>query len=311
MKKVFALLLGLSLLFLCACGGDEEQKNIKYVNIDEQSGIEKNYASGWEDYEIPTEDASSDSTQPAVDASELLPENFPEAPEGISDLTIQKMPYSEETGYPTEYVELSFICDYSSLVIFSQSLKDIGYKGGIKEITNGTYYPTGIHGAWQDGNYLIRIVGTEAIIDGSHDVTMHIVPCVDVFPEELAALSSSFNGYCGAEPFYYEYVDGEAVLRDFDGNFHAKWMISFTNDCSYVGVTREDYENYFAELESKGYTIGGIEPGTLDSCNTFLGEAISSNESVYIMLLYNESLATLDIYYTNDFEGMEISADDE
>lgn len=306
MKKITALFLCFSFLFLFACGNDN-QDNIRYVNADNPSSIEKNFASSWDDYAIPTENASTDTVQPDISAAELLPENFPEIPEGVSDLTIKKKPYSESTGYPTEYVELSFICDYTALVIFSQSLKDIGYKGGIKEIADGSYYPTGIHGAWQDGEYLIRIVGTEAIVDGSHDVTMHIVPCQNMFPAELAALSSAFDGYCGAEPYYYEYVNDEAVLRDFEGSFHAKWMISFNGDCSYVGVTRDDFENYFSVLEAKGFTIGTVETGTLDTCNTFLGEAISGDESIYVMLLFNETLATLDIYYTNDIDGLKKS----
>lgn len=306
MKKLTAFILCFSFLFLFGCE-DEKQDNVKYVNVDNPTSIEKNYASGWDDFITPTEDTSTDTVQPEVDISELLPENFPDMPEGIADLRITKMPFSEETGYPTEYTEMKFICEYPTLIMFSQSLKDIGYKGGIKEISNGTYYPTGIHGAWQDGNYLIRIVGTEAIIDGSHDVTIHIVPCEDLFPSELAAISSAFNGYCGATPFYYEYVNGDAYLRDYDGSFHAKWVITFTNDCSFVGVTREDFEKYLEELNAKGYEIGTVEPGTLDSCNTFLGEATSSDESIYILLLYNESLATLDIYYTNDIESLEES----
>lgn len=303
MKKITAVLLCFSFLFLFACSNDK-QDNVKYVNADNPSSIGKEFATSWNDFTLPAADVSSGETQPNVSAAELLPENFPEIPEGVSDLSIVKKPYSKDSGYPSEYVELKFICKYMNLVTFSQSLKDKGYKGGIKEITDGTYYPTGIHGAWQDGKYLIRIVGTQAIVDGSQEVTMHIVPCVDMFPSELAALSSSFDGFCGAEPYYYEYVDGEPYLRDYTGGFHAKWMFAFKGDCSYVGVTREDFENYFTVLESKGYEIGTVEPGTLDGCTTFLGEAMSGDESLYVMLLYNETLATLDIYYTNDIDGL-------
>lgn len=303
MKKIIALLLCFAFLFLFACSNGND--NIKYINTDETSGIGKDYATSWDDFTLSSEDVSSGVATPNVSASELLPENFPEIPEGVSDLSIVKKPYSEDTGYPSEYVEIKFICKYINLVLFSQSLKDVGYKGGIKEVTNGTYYPTGIHGAWQDGKYLIRIVGSEAIVDGTQDVTMHIIPCADMFPAELATITGAFNGFSGAEPFYYEYVNGTTVLREFDGGFHAKWLFSFNGDCSYVGVAREDFENYCEELEAKGYTVGAFEAATLDGCNTFLGDAMSSDESVYIMLLYNETLATLDLYYTNDIEGLE------
>ena len=302
MKRFTAFILCFSFLFLAACSNKDE--NVKYVNADLVTRVGQEFVSDWNDFNTPSQSGDTDTTLPAAELSELLPENFPEIPEGISNLTIVKKPNLKETGYPADYTEMKFTCEYITLVNFSQALKELGYKGGIKEITNGTYYPTGIHGAWQDGNYVIRIVGTSAITDGTHEVTIHIVPCHDLFPKEVAQLSAAFNSFSGAAPLYYEYVNDETVRRDFDGSFHAKWKLVFTSDYSFVGVTLEDVEQYCADLESKGFTIGTVESGTLDGCNVFLGDAASSDESIYILYVYNQSLSTLDLYITNNVEGI-------
>lgn len=301
MKKITALILCFSFLFLAACSNKDD--NIKYVNGDQVSKVGQEVIGGWEDFKTVTQ-GSIDTTLPVSDISELLPENFPEIPEGISDLTMVKRPYTEGSDYPTEYTEINFICEYITLVNFSQSLKELGYKGGIKEIENGTYYPSGIHGAWQDGKYLIRIAGSEALVDGSHAITINIVPCKNMLPAEIANITAPFNGFSGALPFYYEYVNGEPVKREFDGSFHAKWKIVFSSLGSFAGVTLEDIEKYCADLEAKGYTIGTVETGTLDGCNVFLGDAASNDESIYILYVYNESLSTMDLYITNDVDSI-------
>ena len=304
MKKFIAIILAFTFAFLVACSNNE-QENVRYINGANPSGLDREIASSWDDFVTPTADPSSADVQNQMSASEILPENFPGVPDGASDIRLAVMPYSEDSGYPGEYIELKLIGDFTCMVLFSQSLKDIGYKGGVKEIRDGTYYPSGIHGAWQDGTNLIRIVGTEPIADGTTDITLHIVKCENLFPEELAAFIAPFSGFSGTIPYYYEIEESGSTLRDFNGGFHAKWIMNFSDDASFVGVMRSDFENYLVTLEESGYTIGSTEAGTLDGCNTFLVDAMSSDESIYIIMIYNESIASLDYYVTNDIEGFE------
>ena len=304
MKKTIAILLSFTFAFLVACNNND-QDNVRYINADNPSGLDREIASSWDDFVSPTADPSSANVPNQLTASEILPENFPGVPDGASDIRLEVKPYSEETGYRGEYVELKLIGDFTCMVLFSQSLKDIGYKGGVKEIRDGTYYPSGIHGAWQDGKNLIRIVGTEPIADGTTDITIHIVECENLFPEELADFVTPFNGFSGTIPYYYEIEDEGSTLQDFNGGFHARWIMNFSDDASFVGVTRSEFENYLVELENSGYTIGSTEAGNLDGCNTFLVDALSSDESIYIIMIYNESIASLDYYITNDIDGFE------
>ena len=307
MKKLTALLLCFSFLFLCACGKDGNEPTTEdyreYVNIDDYTGIPRETQTAWFSEETTAKNNSpSDGSTPAVEAD--LPADFPAIPEGTSNISIKKYKAEEsENGYESDWIRLEFSAPKQSIYQFSRDLVDAGYKGNAIYLVSHDgyyeYYKEGWQGAWQNGKHLIRINSWLNEIDGSYALTIDIVECVKKTYPELAKLLPVFEGCSSANGSYYEILDnGENIQHEFDGAFHNKWLIRYTHKNAYVGVTREEFENYVETLKAAGF-VGEAYYYKLDGCETYGFDGLRKDDGLFVTFNFNETLSTMDLIYSN------------
>ena len=293
--------------FLCACDdGNVENPNVSYVNVDEYTGIPRETKADWFETKPVSEGATGEKTTDLIQISrDELPEGFPSIPEGTSNVSIIKYPAEKSTeGYRSDWIRFKFSAPKHSLMNFSTDLVNAGYKGGIRFIESDAssyeYYPPDLYGGWQNGKHVISIVDCEKEIDGSYAVTLDIVECVTSFYPELGNYFPVFNGYSAIPGKYQEITSsGGLITHEFDGAFHEKWQITYIRENAFVGVARRQYEEYIKTLESSGFT-GEMFQYKLDGCSTYIYDGINSQDNVYVSMIFNENLSTVDIVFTND-----------
>lgn len=307
MKRFIALLLCIPMIFLCACDdGKTVNPNVSYVNVDEYTGIPRETKADWFETKPVSEGATGEKTTDLIQISrDELPEGFPSIPEGTSNVSIIKYPAEKSTeGYRSDWIRFKFSAPKHSLMNFSTDLVNAGYKGGIRFIESDAssyeYYPPDLYGGWQNGKHVISIVDCEKEIDGSYAVTLDIVECGTSFYPELGQYYPVFDGYSVVPGEYKEITQtGRVISHEFDGAFHEIWQITYIKDNAFVGVSRNQFDSYVKSLEKAGF-VGEVYQYDLDGCSTYFYDAADTKNKVYISVIFNENISTLDVLYTND-----------
>lgn len=286
MKKIYAVLLALLLIFLTACS-DNTSKATESDAVSEAPS-----ASEISKYNTITEWGT-----------DLLPENFPAPPKGTHDFSVVRgIGEKAAFAYTSDFVRITFICPEQEIFNFANELNALGYNGGIKKIENGSFYSDGIHGYWQNGEKLIIISDSTKTDSGEYIFKIDVADCVDNFPEELEYYFPKFEGYCKSiGSFCGHDGNGEQITDKFEGSFGMpEWHWEFRFSNGFIGVEQVDFERYFYDIESAGCEAT-LSTHTVDGCTVMSGDLIKrTNECDYgVFMLYNINLKTLDIAYTN------------
>lgn len=292
MKKTLAIILTFSFLFLFACG-----KNAVSQNTTEEFIPQKLTSA------VPT---TLPTTEPVIISewtTDLLPADFPAPPEGTFAFEAAKgNPETDEGNFVSEWVRIRFTCPEQNFHTFTNAMTELGYIGGSKKITNGTFYSDGYKGYWQNGKHLVRINDTLISADSYLSVTMDIVPVTDNFPAALSPVFPKFSGvtagngvYCGHD------TNGTQISDTYDGSFDTYWHWEFRFSNTFVGVSLEEFQAYYELLGEMDFS-GVISGATVDGCDIIsvdVEKKIGDTEYV-CHLLYNQTLRTLDAAYSND-----------
>ncbi len=296
MKKFAAIFLVFALLFLCACASDltDTKQTSAPPGLNNLPLI-----SGQSSETVPT-------TEPVIIKTwdtDLLPEKFPEPPEGTYGFRIEKGdPATDAGNFSAEWVRIGFTCPETNIFTFTNELINLGYIGSIKLFEQDGYYPMGYKGYWQNGEHIVRINATS--IDDSSNLTliMDIVPCVDNFPTVLEEYFPKFNGYTAETGLYCAHDSaGASITNEFTGKLHDVWHWEFCFSNGFVGVTYEEFEAYYMALSEAGF-VGVVDNETLDGCNVLTLDMTKTTEDgeYGAFILFNQTLRTLDVAYTND-----------
>ena len=290
MKKIIALMLAFLMLFLCACS---DKKNINNETTVEQSLTETTIVNS----------SKKDDTDIITDwNSDLLPEDFPEPPNGMHDVVIEQN--QSNINFDSDWVSIQFTCPENEIYKFTNDILKAGYIGGAKKIDMPSeYYRAGFNGAWQNGKNLIRISASQYNKLGEITVVIDITECKDRFPTVLTSVFPKFNGFSKNSGLYSEYDENKNRLdNEFIGSLNAKsWTWDFAFERAFVGVTLEEVENYVNELVNAEFA-GKSATSVTDGCSVISYDLIKETETcVYgVFIIYNQILKTLDILYTND-----------
>lgn len=294
MKKLFSVILILSMLILCACSGKED-------NITTTAEAE------------PTTSQQETTTVPATKkdveyfnswGSELIPEKFPAPPQNAHSLEISTgKAVKTGLGYHGDWVRVIFTCSENDFFNFAKQIKNNGYIGNFKNFINASYYKNGFKGYWQDGTNIITINNAETNESGEIEFTLDIVECIDNYPDALLEFFPKFNGYSLTEGTYCghnEENDSKTII--FPGSFTSPywhWDFRFSN--GFIGVEQSEFEDYYNLLVEEEFS-GAIANTTVDGTSVITVDLIkeSGEYSYGVFMVYNQTLKTLDIAYTND-----------
>lgn len=287
MKKFLALILSLSTLFLCSCSGKSNNENESTAT---QTQSTTKHASSFTEW-----------------GTDRLPDDFPAPPESAHSLSVSSGSASSEgTGYRSDWTRLKFTCIEKDILLFSSALNQNGYTGKAKYLSSTSYFPNGYNGNWQNGKTLVRINSCKLNDSGEFVVELDVLDCVDNFPTALTEYFPKFDGYSRNAGIYcgYNGID-DVVSEKFNGNLnvgeHWYWDFGFEN--AFVGVTTDDFDNYIDKLVEAEFS-GKMSDSTVDTCSVTSADLVKEvGDAVYgCFLLYNRSLQTLDIVYTNHIE---------
>ncbi len=294
MKRTVAIFLTFAVLFLCACSAEKTQPDTPAKSTTE-------YVSA----DLTT--APPPTTVPVIISewgTDLLPKKFPAPPDGTYAFEAEKC---EKGKYNTHYASDSFTriyftCPEQNFYYFTNSMKELGYLGASKKITNGTFYINGYRGLWQDGKNIVLINSTANTGENEINVVMDIVPCAAATSDDpLKDIFPVFKGYStGSE--YRGYDAGETLLEDeYTNSFPPYWFWQHRFSNSFVGVSYEEFEAYREALEKREFS-GVIKASTVDGCNMLSMDVTKTadDETYAVLLLFNQTLKTLDIVYTNN-----------
>lgn len=296
MKKIFAVILTFSILFLCACGSKEPEVTEPTESTTEFVPVRLTMPTTTT---VPTTEPVYFSQWP----TDLLPEKFPAPPEGSYAFVADKFDHTtSEDDFVSDWVAIRFTCPEHNFHTFTNGMNELGYIGGSKRITNGTFYTDGYKGYWQDGQNIVKIDSTQTDDDGNMTVVIEIMPCTDNFPEALTEYFPKFNGYTTSAGEYCGYDAGKTPLTDaFEDEFPAYWYWEYRFSDCFVGVTLDEYEAYYTTLGEMGFS-GVISNATVDGCNIISVDVtkVIGDDTYAVYMLFNQTLRTLDIAYTND-----------
>ena len=285
MKKITALLLALSMIFLCACSNnntDESEPSKTAATTIEQTETTKaaGYITEWE--------------------SDLLPADFPPPPANTYGELVSILPAeSEYSGRCHEITRLIFTCPENNFYNFANGLGTYGFFGGMKKMTNATFYSDGFWGAWRGDKYSIIICDSTYADNGDLKICLDIVETFSAFPEALKEYFPEFAFPARAMGQYTGSNSKSDKTNDFYGKFeHINWYWHIRFKDAFIGVSHDDFQNYCNELTAMGFS-GTMETDTLDGCNMIRCD-LFKGKSLAVFMLYNEILKTLDVIYTND-----------
>lgn len=284
MKKLTAISIALLMIFLSACSGNPSADTASDAEISSVQASRYNTITDW--------------------GTDLLPEKFPSPPKGTHDFSVVQGEGTDASfAYSTNFVRITFICSENEFHSFIDEMTALGYKGGAKNIENGTFYTSKFHGYWQDGTKMVIINNTTKTDNGEYIFEIDIADCADNFPEELEKFFPKFEGYCKSTGSFCGHDgNGDQVTDVFEGSFALPgwhWEFRFSN--GFIGVDQVDFERYFYDIESAGCQAS-LTTHTVDGCTVMCGDLIKrSTEGDYgVFMVYNLNLKTLDIAYTND-----------
>lgn len=296
MKKTLAIILTFSLLFLFACTKNNG-------NTDSNSAINGDFVPTMFTSAIPTTMPTTEKVIISKWTTNLLPAEFPAPPEGTFAFEVAKgNPETDEGNFVSEWVRIRFSCPEQNFHTFTNTMTELGYIGGSKKITNGTFYSDGYEGCWQNGKHLVKIKECKISEDSCLTVTMDIVPVTYNFPDALSPVFPKFNGVTAGEGIYCGHdTNGMQISGKYDGSFDTYWHWEFRFSNCFAGVTLEEFESYYEALGEMGFS-GVISGATVDGCDIIsvdVEKKIGDTEYV-CHLLYNQTLRTLDATYSND-----------
>ena len=286
MKKLFALILAASMLFLCACSSDGTSKNVPTVATTAQS--EKKIITEW--------------------GTDLLPEDFPAPPEGTYNFEIAQGNHeTNESDYASDWVRIRFTCPTHNLHTFTNAFLNSNYTGGSKNVTDGfDYYRSGVHGYWCDGEKIIKINSSSATIGGETTIIVDVVPVTKGLPAALLEYFPDFDGvsvgnglFCGHDASL-EFISNDPSEK-LTPNWHWEFLSTGKNGNCFVGVTQDDFEDYCDILGAEKFS-GPITSSTVDGFNVTMVDVLKDIDGTTygVYMLYNPTLLTLDIAFTNN-----------
>lgn len=286
MKKFLAALTAFIFLFLSACSDNGGTKQTPSDAPTAALTTEVQYVTSW--------------------GTDLLPDNFP-APPATMSMYSHSLDEHEELFYPNgaQVLTLTFNCTKPDFTIFSNSLKEAGYKGGFAHVENGEYYYDGFYGGWQDGETIIIISGSVELNSLEYTYILEVSKCADYFPTGFDGLFPKFEGYAiNSGTYTFKNSDGEYELDDMPKDFSGKtWMVthSITDYNSFIGVSEAQFRAYCNKLSAAGFD-GEISFSTIDGATAMMLDATKESDGKFlaISLLYNSSSGMLDVLYTND-----------
>ncbi len=295
MKKTIAFILAFSMLFLCACSNKKDIGNKE--TTDGQTSTTATIAT------TLVNTSKKDNIEVVTNwNSDLLPDDFPEPPNGTHDIIIEQN--QPNNNFDSDWVSIQFTCPENEIYRFTNNILKAGYIGGAKKIDMPSkYYRPGFNGAWQNGKNLIMVSASQYNELGEITVVINITDCKDRFPLVLTGIFPKFNGFSKNSGLYSEYdKDKNRLDNEFMGSLNAKsWTWDFGFERAFVGVTLEEVEAYVNELVNAEFA-GKSETSVTDGCTVVSYDLVKETEScIYgVFIAYNQILKTLDILYTND-----------
>ncbi|MBQ3045405.1 MAG: hypothetical protein IJD49_05610 [Clostridia bacterium] len=299
MKKAFAIILTFSVLFLCACNARKP--------AEEPAASESKSTTEFVPVRLTAPTTPTVPTTKPVIISEwptdLLPEKFPAPPEGTFAFEVAKGDHEKHEGdFASDWVRIRFVCPEQNFHSFTNRMTELGYFGGSKRITDGTFYNNGYSGYWQNGKDIVIAKSSVANSNGEITVVVDVTPCADNFPDALTEIFPKFNGYTASTGEYCGFdASKNPVSGTFEGSFSEYWYWEYRFSNCFVGVSLEDFENYYETLGEMDFS-GVISTATVDGCNTMSVDVTKTigNNTYAVYMLFNQTLRTLDIAYTND-----------
>lgn len=294
MKKIIALTLAFSFIFLCACS-DKNNDSSETTTAASTTAAAVTTA-------VTVSGNNTENKTVSEWNSDLLPEDFPSPPGGTHDILIEKNPADEK--YSSDWVSIQFTCPENEIFRFTNNLIKSGYIGGTKKIDlSAKYYKPGFNGAWQNGKNLIRVSASQYNDKGEITVVIDITECKDNFPAVLTNVFPKFNGFSKNNGLYSEYdEDRNRLDNEFTGSLNAKsWTWDFGHERAFVGVSEAELEAYIDELVNAEFA-GQSATTVTDGCTVISYDLVKETETcIYgVFIAYNQILKTLDILYTND-----------
>lgn len=292
MKKIIALLLALSVIFLCACSKNDGTAEETTTSAAATSAATETTTSN--------EEATTALPEYVTEwGSDLLPANFPSPPADTYDVTIFDIPASEEyTGACNDITRIIFSCPEKEFYTFSNTLLENGFFGGMKNITNGTVYSDGFSGGWKCDDYIIIIVLTEYEDNGDLKICLDLSENASAFPEALKAYFPEFAFPARTGGKYYGYDTVDDVTETYSGSFeHKYWQWHFRFDNAFTGVSMDDFNKYIDALEDAGFS-GEMASDTIDGCTVINADIVK--DDLAVILTFNQVLKRMDVIFTND-----------
>lgn len=296
MKKILAIILAFSILFLCACSDNGENNNTTTAPTEQPTTSD-----------ISETTASAATTNPDIEyftdwGTDLIPADFPPPPAYTHSIEIESGEANEE--YHSDWVRIQFTCPENEIYRFTNDLIKAGYIGGSKKIeAPSTYFLAGFNGYWQNGKNYIRVAASEYGENGELTLLVDITECKDTFPEVLTSIFPKFNGFTKRSGIYNEYdEDKNRTGNEFMGSLNAKsWSWDFGFENAFVGVNLEDVEAYVNELVNAEFS-GVSSTSVTDGCTVVSYDLVKeTGEKTYgVFIAYNQILKTMDILYTNN-----------
>ena len=290
MKRIIALSLAFSLIFLCACSDKKADDTVASTTENTVSST------------VAESTAKSDVKLVTEWGTNLLPEDFPPPPNGTHGVLTEQVQADENHTYDRFLIQ--FTCPENEIYRFTNNLLKAGYTGGAKKIDSpSSYYKSGFNGAWQNGKNLIRVAENQYEENGKLTVVIEITECKDNFPAVLTNIFPKFNGYSKDSGLYSEYDEiGNRLDNEFPGSLYARsWTWDFGFERAFVGVTESELEAYVNELVEAEFS-GKSQTSVTDGCTVVSYDLIKVvGETTYgVFIAYNQILKTMDILYTNN-----------
>ncbi|MBE6985583.1 MAG: hypothetical protein E7434_08275 [Ruminococcaceae bacterium] len=311
MKKLFAFLIALIMLFsLAACGSDDNDRS---DGQNEDSNASNNDAGSDNDINISELDAAIDTLEQLIPEgwdensygayiynvwdSEFLPDCFPDAPEGIKvdqttfkdythdtlngDYAVGPLYYESKEDY-REY-GVFFYATEEQLDAFTGAVEAKGMEGGITEEGEWTFYN------YFGNGWFMEIFVREALSEDDYqysvsvsatDSLFELPASIDGIPlPQCGMTESDYNQYYTIQDFTngYEDVDFDLSSDTLPSEYYAAWF-------NYYCAANQDAIDYAQQLKDLGWEV----------------EWESDGEDGYRCCLHKDGIYAISNYYDYD-----------